>query len=133
MAIKKHSSRQEPQVAILTIKHSDVTAYGTAESAIDVPGGAIVTGGDITVVDPWNSATSATLKLGDKTVDDRYTAAAIDLKTAGRTALTVTGHQHATVESLKALFAQVGAVATKGEVRIILQYIAQGRATSTLG
>lgn len=133
MPIKKSSGRQVPLTAMLTIKHSDVTAYGTAESAIDLPGGAIVTGGDITVVDPWNSATTATLKLGDKVDDDRYTAAAVDLKTAGRTALTLTGHKHGGIESLKALFAQTGAVATKGEVRITVEYIAEGRATASLG
>ena len=133
MAIKKSSSRQAPLTAVLTIKHSDVTAYGTAESAIDLPGGAIVTGGDITVVDPWNSATTATFKLGDKTDDDRYTAAAVDLKTAGRTALTLTGYKHASMESLNALIAQTGAAATKGELRITLEYIAEGRQTATLG
>ena len=133
MAIKKIAARQEPQVAILTIKHSDVTAHGTAEPAIDVPGGAIVTGGDITVVEPWNSATTATLKLGDKADDDRYTAAAVDLKTAGRTALTLTGHKHVGIESLQALLAQTGAAATKGEVRITVQYLTEGRATASLG
>lgn len=133
MAIKKSSSRQAPLTAVLTIKHSDVTAYGTAESAIDLPGGAIVTGGDITVVDPWNSATTATLKLGDKTDDDRYTAAAVDLKTAGRTALTLTGYKHGGMETLNALIAQTGAAATKGELRITVEYIAEGRQTATLG
>lgn len=133
MPIQKSSGRQEPQAAVLTIKHSDVTAYGTAEPAIDVPGGAIVIGGDITVVDPWNSATTATLKLGDKADDDRYTAAAVDLKTAGRTALTLTGHKHVGIESLLVLLAQTGAAATKGELRITVQYITAGRATASLG
>lgn len=127
MPIKKSSGRQEPLTAVLTIKHSDVTAYGVAEPAIDVPGG------DITVVDPWNSATSATLKLGDKADDDRYTATAVDLKTAGRTALTLPGHKHVGIEALKALFAQTGTAATKGEVRITVQYITEGRATASLG
>ena len=133
MPIQKSSGRQEPQAAVLTIKHSDVTAYGTAEPAIDVPGGAIVIGGDITVVDPWNSATTATLKLGDKADDDRYTAAAVDLKPAGRTALTLTGHKHVGIESLLALLAQTGAAATKGELRITVEYITAGRATASLG
>lgn len=133
MPIKKSSSRQAPLTAVLTIKHSDVTAYGTAEPAIDLPGGAIVTGGDITVVDAWNSATTATLKLGDKADDDRYTSAAVDLKTAGRTALTLTGYKHPGMEALNALIAQTGAAANKGEVRITVQYITEGRATSVLG
>lgn len=133
MAIKKNSARQEPLTAILTIKHSDVTAYGTAEPAIDVPGGAIVIGGDITVVDAWNSGTTATLKLGFKGDDDRYTATAVDLKTAGRSALTLTGYKYAGIDALKALFAQSGTAATKGEVRITVQYIADGRQTASLG
>ncbi|WP_284337646.1 hypothetical protein [Comamonas sp. NoAH] len=133
MAINKTSGRQAPLTAVVTIQHSDVTTYGSAEPAIDVPGGAIVTGGDITVVTPWNSTITATLKLGDKADDDRYTALAVDLRTAGRTALTLTGYKHAGIEPLKALLAQSGTAATKGEVRITVQYITEGRATASLG
>lgn len=133
MPIKKNASRQELIVAHLTIGFADIAAYGTAESAIDLPGNAILVSGDVTVTTPWNSATTATLKLGDTGDDDRYTAAAIDLKTAGRTALTITGFKHPVAEALKALVAQTGAAATAGSARISIQYFVEGRSAFTQG
>ncbi|MDH1475816.1 hypothetical protein N5F13_15005 [Comamonas thiooxydans] len=133
MSIKKNSGRQELVVAYLDIAFSDVTAYGLAEDAIEIPGNAVITGGEIVVTEAWNSATSATLKLGDAADDDRYTAAAVDLKTLGRTALTLTGFKHATTESLKALLAQAGAAATKGKARIAVNYYVEGRASFAQG
>lgn len=133
MAIKKNSGRQELIVAHLTIGFADITTYGTAEPAFDLPGNAVLAGGDVTVLTSWNSATTATLKLGDAADDDRYTAAAIDLKTAGRTALTITGYKHPVAEALKALVAQTGAAATAGKARISIQYFVEGRAAFSQG
>lgn len=131
MSIKKNAGRQELISASLLINFNDPTAYGTAESAIDLPGGAILVGGDVTVLTAWNSATSATLKLGDTADDDRYTGTPIDLKTAGRTALTLTGYKHTVAEALKALLAQAGAAATAGQARISIQYYVLGRSAFT--
>ena len=133
MPIKKNPARQELIAAHLTIGFADITAYGTAEAAIDLPGNAVLAGGDVTVLTPWNSATTATLKLGDATDDDRYTSAAIDLKTAGRTALTLTGYKHTTAQALKALIAQTGAAATAGAARITISYYVEGRAAFSQG
>lgn len=133
MPIKKNSSRQELIAAHLTIGFANITAYGTAEPAIDLPGNAVVVGGDVVVTTAWNSATTATLKLGDAADDDRYTAAAVDLKTVGRTALTLTGFKHTVSEALKALVAQTGAAATAGSARITIQYFVEGRSTFTQG
>ena len=132
MPIKKNVGRQELIVATMTIDFSDPTAYGTAEDALDLPGGAVVTGGDVVVITPWNSATSATLSLGDVADADRY-AAAVDLKTAGRTALTVTGYQTPIAESIKALLTQAGAGATVGLARVTVHYYVQGRSAFTQG
>lgn len=133
MAIKKNASRQELIVAHLDIGFADPTTYGTAEEAFDLPGNAILLGGDVVVKTAWNSATTATLKLGDAADDDRYTASAIDLKTAGRTALTLTGYQHTTAQALKALIAQTGAAATAGAARITISYYVEGRAAFSQG
>ena len=133
MSIKKNSGRQELVVAYLDIAFSDVTAYGVAEDAIEIPGNAVITGGEIVVTEAWNSATSATLKLGDAADDDRYTAAAVDLKTLGRTALTLTGFKHTKTESLKSLLAQAGTAATKGKARIVVNYYVEGRAAFAQG
>ncbi len=133
MAIKKNAARQELIVAHRDIGFADPTTYGTAEEAFDLPGNAILLGGDVVVKTPWNSATTATLKLGDAADDDRYTASAIDLKTAGRTALTLTGYKHTTAQALKALIAQTGAAATAGAARITISYYVEGRAAFSQG
>jgi len=133
VAIKKNSSRQELIVAHLDIGYADPTAYGTAEAAFDLPANAILFGGDVVVKTAWNSATTATLKLGDAADDDRYTSSAIDLKTAGRTALTLTGYKHTVSEALKALFAQTGTGATAGAARITISYFVEGRAAFSQG
>lgn len=132
MPITKNSARQELIVAWLDIGFADPTAYGTAENAFDLPANAILVDGDVVVKTAWNSATTATLKLGDAADDDRYTASAIDLKTVGRTALTVTGFIHS-AEVLKALIAQTGAAATAGAARISIQYYVAGRAAFSQG
>lgn len=133
MSIKKNAGRQELIVATMLVGFGDPKAYGTAEPAIDLPGGAVVVGGDVTVITPWNSATTATLKLGDVADDDRYTAAAIDLKTAGRTALTATGYKTQVAGAINALLAQTGTAATAGQARITVQYFVEGRSAFTQG
>lgn len=131
MTIKKIAGRQELVAAYVNIGFADPT-YGTAEAAIDLPGNAVIVGGDVTVTTAWNSATTATLKLGDTLDDKRYTGTAVDLKTAGRTALTLTGYKH-TAEALKTLIAQTGAAATAGAASISVQYYVTGRSEFTQG
>ncbi|MGH8443782.1 MAG: hypothetical protein ACREVL_00890 [Solimonas sp.] len=133
MTIKFKSARQEPLTALLNLNFADPTTYGTAENAIEVPQNAILIGGGVTVVTAWNSATTATLKLGDAADDDRYTSSAIDLKTAGYTPLTLTGYKHTVAEFLKALVAQTGAAATAGDARLVVTYVVEGRACTAQG
>ena len=132
MPIKKIAGRQELVVTYLNIGFADPTTYGVAEPAIDLPGNAVIVAGDVVVTTAWNSATTATLKLGDALDDDRYTASPIDLKTAGRTTLTLTGYTHKP-EALKALIAQTGTAATAGAARIAVQYYVIGRSAFTQG
>ena len=81
-----------------------------------------------------NTATSATLKVGDAVDDDRYTGSAIDLKTAGRTALTLTGFVHTASDNLlKALPTLAGTAATAGAARLEFHYYVQGRAAFSQG
>lgn len=133
MSLQRKSDRQPRLVAILDIGFADPAAYGTAENAVSLPANAIVVGGALTVTTAWNSATTATLKLGDAADDDRYTASAIDLKTAARTALTLTGYKHTVGEWLKALIAQTGAAATAGAARLEVEYVVSGRGLSNQG
>lgn len=132
MAIKKDSGRQQVESALLTINFGDPTAYGTAEDAIELPPGAIVVGGDITVDTAFNSTTN-TITVGDVTTANRY-ANAVDLKTAARTALTVTGFTTTPTERfVRANLAYTGAAPTAGSVRIRVDFVVKGRAQHAWG
>jgi hypothetical protein len=130
--IKLKSGRQEVIAAILSFTYADIVASGVAEDAIEVPDGAIVVGGDITVVTPWNTTGAATLSLGDAGSATRY-ANAVNLKAAARTALTLTGYKHSVVERLKALVTTADLDADEGEARITLHYIRDGRVAFSQG
>lgn len=134
MPIKKNANRQDLTVAVLDINFADPTAYGTAENAIELPVGAVVAGGDVVIVTPFNSTTN-TLTLGDVTTANRY-ANALDLKAAAgtRTALGGLGNQiTSTISQIRANLAQTGGVPTAGAVRVTVQYYVLNRASFTQG
>lgn len=129
MPIKYKSGRQEVVAAILDIDFSDLTQ--ASQDAIAVPAGAIVVGGDITVLTALNSTTN-TISLGDAGSATRY-ASAVNTKSAGRTALTLTGYKHTADEFLKVVDAISGDAPTAGKVRITVLYIVDGRAAFSQG
>jgi hypothetical protein len=135
MAIKKDAGRQPITHAELVINFGDPVAYGAAEDAIELPPGARVVGGDVTVLTPFNSATSNAIGLGDVTTPTRY-AAAVDLKAAAgtRVALTLPGFVTTPTERfIRANLAQVGGVPTAGSVRISVAYVQNKRSWFTQG
>lgn len=132
MSMTKTAARQSPIAAVFNIGFADPTAYGTFETPMEVPANAIVVGGDIAVTTAWNSATSAALSIGDAALATRY-ANAVDLKTAARTALTLTGYKHTVQEFLRFLAVQAGAAATAGAARVTLLYLVDGKADSGQG
>ena len=134
MAIKKISGRQSISYAEVVVNFGDPTAYGTAEDAIELPPGARVVGGDVTIITPFNSTTN-TLALGDVTSATRY-GTGIDLKAAAgtRTALTLTGFvTTATERAIRANLAQTGGNPTAGAVRISVSYVVAGRSAFSQG
>lgn len=132
MPIVKDSGRQHIQMALLTIAFGSPTAFGVAENAIELPPGAIVVGGDVVVETAFNSTTN-TITLGDITTANRY-GNAIDLKTAARTALTLTGFKTGTTERfIRANVAMTGATPTAGSVRIQVMYVVDKRSNQSWG
>ncbi|MFM2253817.1 MAG: hypothetical protein RJB68_2154 [Pseudomonadota bacterium] len=134
MPIKKNANRQDLIVAVLDINFADPAAYGTAENAIELPVGAVVSGGDVVITTPFNSTTN-TLTLGDVTTANRY-ANALDLKAAAgtRTALGGLGTQiTSTISQIRVNLAQTGGVPTAGAVRVTVQYYVLNRARFTQG
>lgn len=87
MPITKNSGRQELITATVDFAFGDVPTTATIYDALDLPVGAIVTGGDFVVTTAWNTGTTAAANIGDATLATRY-GSGIDLKSAARTALT---------------------------------------------
>ena len=132
MPINKNSGRQDVLVAFVDVDLADL-ASGNTQAAIDLPHGAVLVGGDVVVKTAFNAGTTATLKVGDKNDDDRYTSTAVDIKSVGRTALTITGYTHKVGEDLKVTFAQTGTAASAGALRLTALYYVEGRAAFSQG
>ena len=133
MPITKNKARQEVISAWVDFTFADIPTTATVYAAMDMPANAVVIGGDLTVTTAWNTATTATLSVGDVTLATRY-ATTVDLKTAARTALTVTGFTvTGTQPVINGTTAYVGAAATAGAARLRVDYIIKGRSWMTQG
>lgn len=95
---------------------------------IPLPSGAVVTGGEVIVETAYAGPTAATVSLG---VAGALTALAnaVDIKTAARTALTLTTPlvSNSVGQNLRATIAYTVANATAGKVRLRVQYTVDGR------
>lgn len=131
MTIQKNDARQEKQVALVPWTFADFVS-GVLQPAVDMPHGAIVTGGFFVVDTALNSGTSDTLTVGDSAVDNRY-AAGINGQSAALTALVPTGYKYTAINELGIKWTGVGAVPTAGAGRLLVEYVIDGRATHTHG
>ena len=130
MTIQKNDNRQSVAVAVQEIALADF-ADGAVQAAIELPGNAIVVGGFINVTEAFNAATSATVSLGDADSATRY-ASTVDLKTLGKTDLTVTGYVNPRLGDLIATFAEDGA-STVGKLLVVVEYIELTKSCWTQG
>ena len=131
MAITKDVGRQEVIAAMLTVTlgtGNDIAVAGTY-GAIDVPEGAVVVGGYINVSD----ATTATvdIHLGDGGVTNRYLDN-IDGAATGLTALTITGYEYTTADTLDVLI-DTADPAAAGQFELVVLYVVNGRAAFSQG
>lgn len=96
---------------------------------IPLPPGAVITGGELIVETAYAGSTAATVSLG---IAGTTTAllSAVDLKTAARTALTITSPLLANSgQNLRATIAYTVANATAGKARLRVMYTIDGRAS----
>lgn len=94
--------------------------------AINLPAGAVVTGGSLVVETASNDATTATVSVGDSGNAARYLGAT-SIKAAGVTNLVPTGFRGAG-ENLRITVANGSGGATTGKVTVRLAYVLPGRA-----
>ena len=95
-----------------------------------IPNGAVITGGEVLVETAYAGSTAATLSVG---IAGSLTALAnaVDLKTAGRTALTLSNTSQLIANggaNLRLTLAYTVANATAGKVRVRVSYTIDGRA-----
>ena len=127
MAITKNGGRQYPLVAEVDFTFADL-ATGVVYPAIDIPANAVVVGGELVVTTAFNSGTSAVIEAGDGVVADRYLPTPVDLKTAGRTALTLTGYRYTAPDTIDVMATLAGTAATAGAGTLRVQYVIKDRA-----
>lgn len=93
--------------------------------AVNLPEGAVIVGGEVIVETAGVGPTAYTLSLGDSSSATRY-ANAVDLKTAARTALTLTGFR--TSENVRATLTYTVANATAGKTTVRVLFTIPSRA-----
>ena len=138
MAITKPDVRQYPLTAIVAFTQPDLPT-GVPVAVIELPQGAIVTGGQLIIDTAFDSATSDTVDVGftspnatddpdaylDGGADNGSTAASLALVPTGREAV---GQEQVTIENTAA-----GAEGTAGAGRLIVEYIINGRGNENQG
>ncbi|WP_018609496.1 hypothetical protein [Uliginosibacterium gangwonense] len=141
--LKKARAAQWPLVSEFTFSFDDtisdvsgvMRSFGAnfADQAIaeiiNLPEAAVVIGGEIVVETAGAGPTAYTVSLGDSAMPNRY-AAAVDLKTAGRTPLTLTGYRSS--ENLRLTIGSTVANATAGKATVRVMYTIPGRANETV-
>lgn len=130
MAISKQAGRQWALVAEAEFAFDSYTS-GVAEAAIDIPVGARVVGGYVAITTAWDSATSATLIVGDGDDPNRY-ADAVNAKTLGSTNLGLgLGYLYTAKDTIDVTITDVGAP-TVGAGRVVVFYTIDNRANEVV-
>lgn len=130
-ALRRNSGRQYVISAYLDIGFANfVSAADTP--AIQVPAGAVITGGDVVVDTVWNSVTSDVVSVGDATTYNRYLSA-LTLQALGRTVIVPTGYIYLVPTLLTFRWVGVGTAATTGAARVRIDYIRRGKAEMAEG
>ena len=133
--------QQYPLVAEFTFNFDDTmvdtagaakdfkTVGSTVVDAINLPTGAIVTGGEVVTEKAVTGSTAYNVSVGDSGSATRYLGAT-DRVSAGRTALVPTGYV-GNGEQIRVTVAPTVAAATAGKVTVRVQYIVRNRINET--
>lgn len=107
-------------------------SYNVANTAFDLdvfelPANALVTGIQLYVTQAWDSATAATVSIGDSGSATKYLAAT-SIKATGITAGSISSEVYPIPSNIRLRFALNGATtATVGKLFVAIQYIVLGR------
>lgn len=133
MAVKRQTGRSYVQSAQIAFTFTElgaavVAAGGAIQEVFGLPPNARVVGGEVVVDTAWVGPTAATLDIGDGADPNRYTSSAVNLKTLGRTALTLTGFKYAEADTIDFDPVLTVAAATAGNAYVRVEYVVEGAA-----
>lgn len=129
MAITKDSSVQTVEVKSVTINLADVTT-GVDYNAIDLPPNSVITSGSLYTTEAWNSTSTDVMDVGDGASQNRYLNDGNIRSLAALVALVPTGFVH-TGGPITVRWVSGGGTPNTGKVRLIVEYVTLGKATST--
>lgn len=126
--MSKNSARQTRLAAVVEFAY-DALPTGVAVDAVRLPAGAIVVGGSLKNVTAGNSGTSDTLTVGDGTGAAVYLSGHNGQTANLNAALTGNrlGTEYAASDDITITRTAVGAAATAGLWRLIVEYVIDGR------
>lgn len=135
MAITKNGARQWPLTARVSFTYAELgaaVAATTVVPAIDLPVGAIVTGGYLVITTAFvNAGGTSTIAVGDGDSASRYLGDTDD-KSAALTALVPTGYKYTAQDTIDIDLAVVTAVLTAGAGELVVHYIVEGKANEVV-
>lgn len=138
MTIKKLSGRQSPIVGIATFAFGDVVD-DTYMPAVDLPAGAIVTGGFLALDELFNSATDDKFSIGqqvaaDSAVKTTYAALSADITALPAIVPIVpTGVVLDRPATVGVVWNGSGSAPSAGKGRLVVEYVVDGRALFSQG
>jgi len=117
-------------VAFVDFKLADLE-NGVTLDAIEIQSGAVLLGGYVEILKALNSETSDSIAVGDSDSPAEYGSAnGADI---GVTALVPTGKEYPVINNVTLTWTGVGIAPTAGEGRLVVEYMATGRAQFSQG
>lgn len=131
MTIAKNIGRQQEIVAYVDIHLADLVT-AVAKDAIELPKGAVVSGGDLVVSEAFNSTSSDAIIIGDSGDTDRYLGST-SVRSLARTALVPTGYEYTAKTMVSVTWTSGGGTPTTGIARLCVKYYVVGRSQFSAG
>lgn len=130
--MNKNSGRQCLISAYQDINLADLV-NNVAQSAMDLPVGAVVVDGELVVTEAFNSTTSDVLDVGDASLATRYKTDG-NIHATGVVALVPTGFVHTSTQpALTVTWTSGGGTPTTGKVRLQVRYYVENRVEFSQG
>lgn len=127
MATLQDHARQYPLVAVQEVNVADLLPAGLSAITIELPPGAIVTGGGTLVITPFNATGAALLDIGLTGGSATAFANDVDIETAAYTAFATGVGTYLPNGGSVSLTGVATTGATAGKLQVLVHYVVVGR------